>query len=255
MVEEIHSRELEESRKLNIYLPEGYQEQDTMVYPVIYLLDGSADEDFIYVAGLVQFCNLEWVNLIPKSIVVGIASVNRVKDFTFPTSDDALSNRFPYSGHSDRFLAFIDKELQPLIERNYRASNDRTLIGQSLGDLLTTESLLRKPTLFNRYIIIRPNLWWDNGSLLERTCGYLRDQEPVQPIEIYIGVGKEGLTPTEIPRVIEDDANLLADMINASGKLNLIVHFDYLSEENHATIMHQAVMNAFKLLYSGFPNE
>lgn len=62
-IDEIHSKELTEKRILNIYLPEGYQEDDKTKYPVIYLLDGSADEDFIHVAGLIQFNNFSWINL------------------------------------------------------------------------------------------------------------------------------------------------------------------------------------------------
>jgi hypothetical protein len=31
---------------------------------------------------------------------------------------------------------------------------------------------------------------------------------------------------------------------------NVHVFFDYLPQEDHATIMHQAVLNAFKLIYS-----
>ncbi|RZJ28106.1 MAG: alpha/beta hydrolase, partial [Flavobacterium sp.] len=52
-IEQIDSRELSEKRTINIYLPEGYQSGDSTKYPVIYLLDGSADEDFIHIAGLV----------------------------------------------------------------------------------------------------------------------------------------------------------------------------------------------------------
>src|SRR3982751_5287496 len=88
VVDEIQSKELAEKRILNIYLPEGYQQNDTTKYPVIYLLDGSADEDFIHIVGLVQFNSFEWVNQVPKSIVVGIATVDRRRDFTFPTTID-----------------------------------------------------------------------------------------------------------------------------------------------------------------------
>nr|WP_315210023.1 alpha/beta hydrolase-fold protein [uncultured Flavobacterium sp.] len=69
-IEEIHSKVLYEKRILNIYLPEGYQQNDTITYPVIYLLDGSADEDFIHVVGLFQFSSFSWINRVPKSIVV-----------------------------------------------------------------------------------------------------------------------------------------------------------------------------------------
>lgn len=74
VIDEIQSKELGEKRILNIYLPDGYKPEDATKYPVIYLLDGSADEDFIHIAGLVQFNSFEWVNQVPKSIVVGIAT-------------------------------------------------------------------------------------------------------------------------------------------------------------------------------------
>src|SRR6188768_3143904 len=62
VIDEIQSSELGEKRVLNIYLPEGYDRNDTTRYPVTYLLDGSADEDFIHVVGLYQFNNFEWIN-------------------------------------------------------------------------------------------------------------------------------------------------------------------------------------------------
>ncbi len=248
VIDEIESKSLAEKRVLNIYLPEGYTQNDTAKYPVIYLLDGSANEDFIHIVGLVQFCNFEWVNQLPKSIVVGIATVDRQRDFTFPTTLKEQKTRFPTTGHSDKFISFIEKELQPYIQSRYRTNRDKTIIGQSLGGLLATEVLLKKPTLFNKYIIISPSLWWDNGSLLSQPSALLTDKHQ-QPTDIYIGVGKEGLTPTKIPRVMEVDANILADKLKGTKSKQVKVFFDYLPQEDHATIMHQAVSNAFKLLY------
>ncbi len=252
VIDEIESKELAEKRVLNIYLPEGYKHDDTTKYPVIYLLDGSADEDFIHIVGLVQFNSFEWVNQVPKSIVVGIATVDRRRDFTFPTTINEDKKRYPTSGHSEKFIAFIEKELQPFINRKYNTNTYKTIIGQSLGGLLATEILLKKPALFNRYIIVSPSLWWDNGSLLKEQSEIL-SQSFVKQTDIYIGVGKEGLTPTKIPRVMEVDANLLAEKINGIKSKYVKVSFDYLPAENHATIMHQAVLNAFRLLFLKAP--
>ncbi len=248
VIDEIQSKELGEKRILNIYLPEGYSQNDTTKYPVIYLLDGSANEDFIHIVGLVQFYTFKWINQIPKSIVVGIATVDRRRDFTFPTTLEEDRKAYPTTGHSDKFISFLKNELQPFIEKKYKANKDRTIIGQSLGGLLATGILLKEPTLFNRYIIVSPSLWWDNGSLLKLNSKILSETFKT-PTDIYIGVGKEGLTPTEIPRVMEVDANLLAEKIKRTKSKDVNVFFDYLPQENHATIMHQAVSNAFKLLY------
>ena len=248
VIDEIQSVELSEKRVLNIYLPEGYNEQDTIKYPVIYLLDGSADEDFIHIVGLVQFNNFSWINRIPKTIVVGIANVDRKRDFTYASTIEEERKRYKTAGHSDKFISFIEKELQTYINKKYKTNASKTIIGQSLGGLLATEILFKKPTLFDKYIIISPSLWWDNGSLLNLKPAIL-EANFSQKTDIYIGIGKEGLAPSTIPHVMEVDANLLTEKIQSTKSQKVHVYLDYLPQEDHATITHQAVFNAFRILY------
>lgn len=245
---EMHSRELAEKRTINIYLPADYEKDSAAKYPVIYLLDGGRDEDFIHIVGLVQFNNFSWIERVPKSIVVGIANVDRRRDFTFPTTVEEDKKRFPTTGGSGKFISFIEKELQPFIEKNYRTNDSKMIIGQSLGGLLATEILFKKPALFDKYVIISPSLWWDDGALLDQTPLVLQESF-TQKTDVYIGVGKEGLAPARKPRVMEVDANLLAEKLQKSPNKNVAVSFDYLPQEDHATVTHQAVFNAFRILY------
>ncbi|GLU52057.1 alpha/beta hydrolase [Dyadobacter frigoris] len=248
VIDEIQSTILSEKRILNIYLPDGYSKSDTIKYPVVYLLDGSADEDFIHVSGLFQFNNFSWINRVPKSIIVGIANIDRKRDFTYPTTLQSDKKKYPTAGHSDKFADFLEKELQPFIEKKYKTNSSKMLIGQSLAGLFATEILLKKPTLFSKYIIISPSLWWDNGSLLNQSSAILQDNFS-QKTDVYIGVGKEGLTPGDIPRVMEVDANLLTEKLLKTKSKNVTVYFDYLPQEDHGTITHQAIFNALRLLY------
>lgn len=233
IVRQLQSTVLNEERILNIYLPEGYHKDSS--YAVIYLLDGSADEDFIHVAGLVQFCNFSWVNVLPKSIVVGIANVDRRRDFTFPTTVEKDKKDFPTTGSSEKFIRFIEKELQPYINQSFKTNGSNMLIGQSLGGLLATEVLLKKPDLFSQYVIVSPSLWWDNESLLKIKPAAISNKTAV-----YIAVGKEG-------KVMEDDAKSLHELIKS--KLgNGSAQFEYISNKQHGNIFHQAVANAFEFL-------
>ena len=253
VIDEIQSIALAEKRILNIYLPEGYNKADTTRYPVVYLLDGSADEDFIHVSGLFQFNSFPWINRVPKSIIVGIANVDRKRDFTYPTTVETDRKKLPTTGHSAEFISFLENELQPFIEKNYKTNTSKMLIGQSLAGLLAAEVLIKKPALFNKYIIISPSLWWDKGSLLKQSSDILGAKYSHRT-DIYIGVGKEGLVspvaaPGDAPHVMEVDANVFADKLKHGKSKNVHVYFDYLPEENHGTITHQAVFNALKLLY------
>jgi predicted alpha/beta superfamily hydrolase len=248
---DIASQQLGETRTLNIYLPAGYKNDDTSRYRVIYLLDGSAQEDFPHIAGLVQF--YEMMGLMPPAIVVGIANVNRKRDFTFPVTTTAPEKgntawnadkykdffekamKDPQMGHSAAFMAFVEAELQPYISSHYR-TGQHTIIGQSLGGLMAAQFLAKKPQLFDDYIIISPSLWWDHESLIKAT-----DPRTLSGKTVYIAVGKEG-------DVMERDAKQLADKLKQNKSIQLI--FRPFERETHATILHNAVYDAFRSLYS-----
>ncbi|MBB5638734.1 hypothetical protein HDE68_004669 [Pedobacter cryoconitis] len=236
--EQIQSPQLAEKRILNIYLPEGYDKDLKATYPVIYLLDGSANEDFVHIFGLVQFSAM--IEAMPKSIVIGIANIDRKRDFTFPTTIAQDLKDFPTTGKSEKFMAFIEKDLQPYIAQNYRTNDTKTIIGQSLGGLFATEVLLKKPSLFNNYIIISPSLWWDNQSLLTAAPQLLKSLSD-KNIKVYVSVGTEG-------KVMEDDAKNLAEVLKKSADKNLEVIFNPMPAENHLTILHNSVYKALGIL-------
>lgn len=73
---------------------------------------------------------------------------------------------FPTSGQADRFLDFLEKELIPHIDRNYRTYPHRIIAGWSFGGLLATHALIHRPEIFDAYLAISPSLWWDEELLL-----------------------------------------------------------------------------------------
>ncbi|MFT6280578.1 MAG: putative alpha/beta superfamily hydrolase [Salibacteraceae bacterium] len=202
---------------------------------MIYLLDGSAEEDFIHISGLVQFGSYPWIDMLPESIVIGISNVDRKRDFTFPTSIAKDKIDFPTSGGSENFMMFIEKELQPKIQEMYRTSSIKTIIGQSLGGLLVTEILLKKPGLFDNYIIISPSLWWDDQSLLDFADVKISDE-----MSIFVGVGKEG-------KVMEKDAKALYKKLKKVNSSNL--SFKFRKELDHGDALHLLVYDAFEKLF------
>jgi len=233
----IKSKLLNETRDLNIYLPQSYTQDILKTYPVIYLLDGSKNEDFIHISGIVQFGSFSWINMIPESIVVGIGNVDRKRDFTYPSQNELDQKEFPTSGKSENFIAYIEKELQPFIDSTYRTTETRTIIGQSLGGLLATEILFKKPDLFDNYIIVSPSLWWDDEKLLDENPKTYNSKK-----SIYIAGGKEG-------EVMERTAKELYDKLNKNKKLNTNLFYEFLEDKTHGDALHFAVYNAFEKIF------
>lgn len=233
-----HSDILEEDRILNIHLPPGYAAETA--YPVIYLLDGSRNEDFLHITGLVQFFQLQFG--MPEVIIIGIANVDRKRDFTFPTDLEDLKRDIPTSGHSDAFIQCLERELIPFVENRYKTADSRYLIGQSLGGLLATEILLTKPVLFTHYLLVSPSLWWDDESLLDRASVYLAGHTKM-PEYVFIAVGKK-----EHPVMRKDAKKLYKILASAHvqpGKTDLLI----MQKEDHASILHNSIYEAFLRLF------
>ena len=234
-VRTVWSPVLQETRTLNIYLPPSFSKDSA--YPVIYLLDGSADEDFIHTAGIIQF--LTMLGLMPETVLVGIANVDRRRDFTFPTTVAADKKDFPTTGGSARFINALARDLKPFIEKSYRIKGRGAIVGQSLGGLLAAEILLKNPGMFDDYIIVSPSLWWDKESLL-------RTKETIpsgtMPPRTWIAVGKEGAQ-------MEADAKSLAALISRHAPDTMRHFFVPMPQEDHLTILHNSLYRAFRTLY------
>ena len=237
-IRNLKSDALQEERTLNIYLPPGY---DTLsACPVIYLLDGSMNEDFIHITGLVQFFNLTF-NM-PPAIVVGIANIDRRRDFTFPTDNAGLKKDFPTTGHSAAFIRFLGEELLPFIDETYKTTDTRYIVGQSLGGLLATEVLLKQPSLFTHYLIVSPSLWWDDESLLKKAKPLLERWTSV-PKFVYVSVGNDE------EAIMKKDAAALVTLLRSKAGKNMRLEFSEMIDENHATILHNSIYKALQVLF------
>ncbi len=238
VVHTLHSEILKEDRVINLYLPPNYDPQKA--YPVLYLLDGSMDEDFLHITGLVQFFTLMFT--MPDVIIAGISNVDRKRDFTFHTDLIELKEKYPTTGHSAQFIDFLEKELQPYIHKHYKTNETKYLIGQSLGGLLATEILLKKPDLFTHYFIVSPSLWWDNESLLKNAHQYTNSLKE-KALYVYLSAGKNE------DAIMQKEAKAIYKILSESGNKKLKTRFYLVPKENHATILHNSIYQAFLGLF------
>lgn len=167
----IESAILEEKREYIVYLPAAYDDRlyAAIRYPVLYVLDG--EEYFNSAAGLVHFMS-EANSQIPKHIVVAIVNTDRTRDLTPTPSKLDISGKenaaFGVTGGADRFLRFLEEELVPRIDRDYRTVPHRTIAGHSFGGLTVLHGLLARPGVYRGVIAIDSSLWWHDQVMVER---------------------------------------------------------------------------------------
>lgn len=160
----IESRALGETRTVHVHTPAGFGTGGARL-PVLYMPDGGLDEDFPHVVTTVD--SLIALGRIRPVIVVGIPNTQRRRDLTGPTrvrSDSAVA---PRVGGSAAFRRFIREELMPAVERRYRTTRERGIVGESFAGLFVVETFLKDPSLFTHYVAFDPSLWWNRGALAD----------------------------------------------------------------------------------------
>ena len=117
------SKILLQYRTLKIYVPPSYEIDATKIYPLTIILDAEDLFD-VYVANAKLLARKQEA---PEQIIVGISQIeSRTEDCAY----DAISS-LPTSFSSD-FQLFINLELLPFIDDEYRLSPFKAIVGRSL---------------------------------------------------------------------------------------------------------------------------
>ncbi len=155
----VFSKILNEERELSIYLPPSYHSSPNQEYPVLYILDG--DYNFQYVAGLLE---LEGgiSERIPEMILVAISGKGSE---TYGKNCKPNIEGLEDKGNADEVADFIAQELIPFINSRYKTDGFEILSGHSLGGIFVINTALNHPKLFDRYIAISPALWWSENAI------------------------------------------------------------------------------------------
>lgn len=181
----LESNVLEETREIWVSTPVGYAESEEH-YPLLIVLDGRAH--FRHVSATTE--HLQLSNRTPGMIVAGVLSTDRARDFT-PTTDYAEIEGVEPRGEAANFLLFLESELIPMLEENYRARDYRIIVGHSLSGLFVIHALMASSETFNGYIAISPSLQWSGQAVVNRAMTHFPSVSNL-PVELYMSIGNEG---------------------------------------------------------------
>lgn len=238
----VPSAVLQGTRRVNVYLPPHYGAPRRR-FPVLFLLDGGADEDFHHITGLVAISSAYGTT--EEMIVVGIEGVDRRHDLTSASSDPDDLKVAPTSGGAAAYRRFLVDELQPWVAAHYGQPARTVLIGESLAGLFALETALREPAAFNDYIAVSPSLWWDRQSLSREAAADLAKGR-FEGRRLWLASADEGSYSPEMAAATE---RLVAALKTAAPR-GLAWTYTPFPHETHATIYHPAAMAALRALFA-----
>lgn len=233
----IHSAALGEERRINVHTPSQYVASSAARMPVLYMPDGGLDEDFPHVVATVD--SLVSLGVIRPVIVVGIPNTQRRRDLTGPTRVASDSTIAPRVGGSLVFRRFIREELIPEIERRYRTTTERAIIGESLAGLFVLETFIEEREQFSHYIALDPSVWWNGGAVVDQAMANPLPLDPA-PRTLYLATSKEPSTSVGVTK--------LADWLRGRSIVGFRWRYDPRPDLTHANIFRS--LEATALAYS-----
>jgi predicted alpha/beta superfamily hydrolase len=233
--ESLFSKILNEQREIVIQLPKNYQKNTELKYPVLYLLDGPSN--ISHTASTLNFIHAK--GMAPESIIVGIANTNRGRDLT-PTP--IKRGETAMGGGGDNFLDFIESELMPYIEKNYRTENFKMIAGHSLGGLLVIHSLQSRPHLFQAHFAFSPSLWWDDQVTVKSTKAFFTKTKALKN-SLYMNLGNED---GDMKKAFE----ILGSFLQKNKPQNFSFKTELFINETHGTIPFLGQYHAYRDLFT-----
>lgn len=260
-IDSLFSKTLNEQRKIWVYVPKGAANSSKTKYPVLYLLDG--DGHFYSVVGLVhQLSSINGNTLCPEMIVVGIPNTDRTRDLT-PTyvkkvfGDTTFSKT---SGGGENFTKFIAEELIPYIDSHYPTTSYRTMIGHSLGGLMSINTIVHHPDLFANYLAIDPSMWWDARKLTKEATSIFGEKKFDNKF-LYVAVAntmREGMQLSELAKDTASSTEHIrsifefCEMAKSKSGSGLKFESKYYPDDDHSSVPLIAEHDALRAMFSWY---
>jgi len=240
LTEAVMADYLGEKKDVEIFLPKGYADNDSVRYPVLYFYDGDNLFDQVIAEGTEWEVD-EWINSIdssggPSCIVVGVPSGdNRSAEYK-PYPSDQVSEDGEVFGK--KHAEWYAKGLKQWVDSNYRTKPEPEFTGIggcSLGGLMAHYSLMTYPDVYGLGIIYSPSLWVDEAQSLD-----LVDAHPdLSKLRVFINSG-------ELETPIVEGSERLRDRLLAAGLPKDQLLFDIEPGEGH---WHATWAKGFKKAY------
>jgi len=253
--------------KLYIGLPEGYHDKENYSYrknyPVLYVLD--SDVDFPMVKNIADTM-VKNSGAIEPIIIAGIGykgqelsthnsrvfwknyMLNRTRDY-IPSNLTKDVDRFMNKRvdgyqfiknhwNGEKFKVFIENELIPNINKNYRTSGENALLGHSLGGLFASFLMLENSQVFAKYMILSPAAINETG-VIEKILKMKQDN-----IKAYFAVGT--LENDDKGDMTED----LRQFYQKISKEKIESKLEIIENEDHISVFPVAFTKGVRYLFS-----
>ena len=229
-VEKLKSKKLNETRDIQLYIPEGYSEDK--VYPIIVVLDAH----YLFETVVSNARYYSYWDEMPECIVVGVnqyKTEDRARDCMYADASGLPTEK------GAKFFEFIGMELIPFVEKNYNTANFKMIVGHDLTANFSNYYLFKEVPLFDAYINLSP---YFAPKMEGRIATRLEEFETKK--FYYLATADED-TKKAAKRI-----RGLNETLNTLKNENIFYYYDDFTEANHNSLAVQAIPRAMSKIFT-----
>lgn len=191
-----YSNILDETRTVNIYLPEYYDESsEDHTYPVIYLNGDHGDQFFHVTAGVVR--HMSYVERMPEAIVVSFHDGISYAPTLYNNGMWGSSEIFDFETDPDLFIKHLEEEFFPMLKQNYRVADYKIIVGVSGSAFFPLHTFAKAPGLFDAHFILAAadviGMGYEKGKTFVDAIEQSFKENPNRKDILYFGVAEQDI--------------------------------------------------------------
>jgi predicted alpha/beta superfamily hydrolase len=226
----ISSKILGEERRIDVYKPEVFPEYADIVPPVIYVFDGEAYIN--YFANTINMLCQRFVQM-PPITIVGIENYDNARDRDFKSISGV-----------DKFMRFVSEEVIPFVEKDYKKTPYRMIIGHSSSADFAMHVFFKQPTLFNGYVLSSPDLRNEADiQLADSALSYVNERKNT----LFLSCGIEGWA--------QESVNRLDSLLKHKVQKGLTYQIMRYPDESHYSVFLKSYYDGFHYIFRLDPAE
>lgn len=256
---DIPSKIVNNSIRISVSLPQGYDKKSNTKYPVLYVLDA------YYSFPVMHQLHKMMAGEIEPVIIIGIGDDRMsildwlITRYPLLTHDqDSYEDSFQVnmilqgapvklvSGGGQKYYDAIKNEVIPFIESNYATNQDRGMVGHSLSGLFTAHVLFKDNGYFTRFGINSAALFVNNDESFKLEQKYFESKKQLIGKVFISAAGLEG------DKLFANRANKLAQVLKSRNYTSLKVESVVFPDESHVSVMGAMLSRSLYSLY-GLP--
>lgn len=261
---EYHSKAVGDKMAVGVWSPPkglpGGALADEKPLDVVYVLDGS------WALGIAAtICMLQYVDLIhPGFAPVLLVGVDypvgrpnaRTRDYTMadqvPSSMREKFSTTPETtpGGADKFLAFLEEELDPFIRSKYNTTQRPAgILGDSFGGTFTFYAFLRQSKLFDRYWLGSPGIFTNNTDYVAQFETLLKGKL-AHPTKMFVSCGSREINGgVALYEEVGRNYNRLVSALNRTPNDKLVWASKIYDGHTHTSVVAPALSDALLYLF------